>query len=155
MSVHDLSQSDTADGPCTAGSLGAGGYEDIATGTQVSVYGGAGDLLALGNLAAGQLEMGQPQQVDDWSNAPEAPPVPDVEAPQSEWDAFNKATDEYLDATMNLPQKTVYWGWCTFPFTVDVPDSDFYSIEVAHRGKVNFSRQDLEAEGWVVALSVG
>jgi len=45
---------------------------------------------------------------------------------------------------------------CTFPITVkDVPDSDFYSISVGHRGDVPHTRAELEASGWNVVLTLG
>jgi hypothetical protein len=45
---------------------------------------------------------------------------------------------------------------CTFRFTVlDVPDADFYSVEVSHRGEVSYSRKEIEGNDWTVALSVG
>jgi hypothetical protein len=44
---------------------------------------------------------------------------------------------------------------CSFEFTVQVPDADFYTVEVSHRGGVNFSHADLESKGWTVSLSLG
>lgn len=45
---------------------------------------------------------------------------------------------------------------CVFPFEVkDVPDSDFYVIEVSHRGGLTFSKSDLEASGWKADFSIG
>lgn len=45
---------------------------------------------------------------------------------------------------------------CVFPFEIPgVPRSRFYSVEVSHRGEVNFSREDLVANQWVVQLSLG
>jgi hypothetical protein len=47
-------------------------------------------------------------------------------------------------------------GQCIFTFMVEVPgDKTFYSVEVAHRGGVTFSREDLERSGWWVELSLG
>lgn len=45
---------------------------------------------------------------------------------------------------------------CTFPITVgSVPDSSFYSVEVSHRGAQTYSRDQLVANGWTIALSLG
>ena len=45
---------------------------------------------------------------------------------------------------------------CTFPFTVEsVPDSEFYSIEVGHRGALNYSKAELADADWNVDLSLG
>ncbi|WP_269810442.1 MULTISPECIES: hypothetical protein [Kineosporia] len=42
------------------------------------------------------------------------------------------------------------------PFTVaDVPASDFYQVEVSHRGAVTFSQADLVKQAWSVELSLG
>jgi hypothetical protein len=42
---------------------------------------------------------------------------------------------------------------CTFPITMKVPGSDFYAVEVSHRGKVTFSRAQVESGD--VALTIG
>lgn len=42
---------------------------------------------------------------------------------------------------------------CWFTFTVSVPRSDFYQVEVSHRGKQAYSRSDVN--GGTVALTLG
>jgi hypothetical protein len=44
---------------------------------------------------------------------------------------------------------------CTFSLAVEVPNSDFYQIEVGHRGAVTFSESDLQSNGWTADLSIG
>lgn len=44
---------------------------------------------------------------------------------------------------------------CLFVFAVDLPAADFYEFEVAGRAGPTFSRAEMEANGWVVALSIG
>ena len=45
---------------------------------------------------------------------------------------------------------------CDFSFTVPgVPETDFYSVEVSHRGELSYSRADLEAADWQVSLQLG
>jgi len=44
---------------------------------------------------------------------------------------------------------------CTFSLAVEVPDSDFYQIEVGHRGAVTYSESDLQSNGWTADLSIG
>lgn len=46
---------------------------------------------------------------------------------------------------------------CEFPISVpDVPsDRAFYSLEVARRGEIRSSRQELEANGWKFDISLG
>lgn len=46
-------------------------------------------------------------------------------------------------------------GSCVFTFAVPVKDTDFYSIEVSHRGDLTYSKADLAARGWAVAASLG
>jgi hypothetical protein len=45
---------------------------------------------------------------------------------------------------------------CIFTFVVpDVPRVDFYSVEVSHRGQVQFSFDDMERQDWEVILTLG
>lgn len=45
---------------------------------------------------------------------------------------------------------------CELPFTVrDVPDTDFYLIEVSHRGEISHTKQELEATGWTIGFTLG
>lgn len=90
---------------------GAGGYDDIEEGAQVTVKDGDGDLLATADLGPGE--------VTDEDNS----------------------TDSFTQ--------------CDLPFTVDVPASDFYVIEVSHRGEISYSREELEKKNWKVELSLG
>jgi hypothetical protein len=47
-------------------------------------------------------------------------------------------------------------GDCVFNFTVaGLPEGRFYGVEVSHRGKVTFSREQLEQDGWNVELTLG
>jgi len=44
---------------------------------------------------------------------------------------------------------------CSYTFAVHVPDSDFYSIEVGHRGALTYSRDELEGRKWEVGFTLG
>ena len=45
---------------------------------------------------------------------------------------------------------------CVFTFTIDhLPSSDFYQVEVSHRGEISYSRSDLEHADWHVDLTLG
>ena len=82
-------------GVCT----GVGGYEDMGSTAQVSIYDNAGTMLANSNL-----NMGEPDQ----------------------------------------------FGNCVFSFLVkDVPvaDTDLYSVEVSHRGKITFTKDEADDLG--------
>jgi hypothetical protein len=44
---------------------------------------------------------------------------------------------------------------CEFPIKIEnVPPSDFYSIEVGHRGSLTFSAQAMEKKGWTVQFEL-
>ena len=45
---------------------------------------------------------------------------------------------------------------CTFPFYVsNIPDADFYTIEVGRRGSLIYSRDEIARADWSVAFSLG
>ncbi len=45
---------------------------------------------------------------------------------------------------------------CDFSFTIsDLADAKFYSVEVSHRGAINYSKADLDKAGWKISLSLG
>ena len=45
---------------------------------------------------------------------------------------------------------------CVFEFSIDkIQKSDFYTIEIARRGQLNFSFDDLKKQNWIVALTIG
>ena len=45
---------------------------------------------------------------------------------------------------------------CTWRFSVPVPrDAPFYEVEVSHRGGGTYSRDELAAMDWELALSIG
>ena len=47
-------------------------------------------------------------------------------------------------------------GTCIFSWNVEgVPDSDFYSVEVSHRGAITYSKADMESNNWTLALALG
>lgn len=45
-------------------------------------------------------------------------------------------------------------GTCTMPFEIEVPGSDFYEIEVSHRGGLQYSEAEMEQMDWTVSLSL-
>jgi hypothetical protein len=62
-------------------------------------------------------------------------------------------TEDYGDLT-----NSAYYALdCEFPISVpDIPaDRAFYSLEVARRGEIRSSRQELEANGWKVDVTLG
>lgn len=51
---------------------------------------------------------------------------------------------------------SLYVSECFWDWSADnVPDSDFYVVEVGHRGKLTFSKSDMESHDWLVLSSLG
>lgn len=49
-----------------------------------------------------------------------------------------------------------YVVWCRFRFAVpNIPERPFYTVEVAHRGAMTYSRIDLDSKGWNLDLTLG
>jgi len=44
---------------------------------------------------------------------------------------------------------------CTFSFIMEVPNSEFYSIDIGNRDEVSYSKDELEAKGWSLDLTLG
>ncbi len=45
---------------------------------------------------------------------------------------------------------------CDFPIVVpNVPKSDFYTIEVGHRGELTYSFAEMVAQNWTVGFTLG
>jgi hypothetical protein len=66
----------------------------------------------------------------------------------------------YLSKGVRTPpldsSKATLVSGCEFAFNVlRVPDTDFYSIKIANREGPVYSRADLEAMNWTVALTIG
>ena len=44
---------------------------------------------------------------------------------------------------------------CNFNFAIEVPDADFYRVEVSHRGEMTYSRQQMDEGWWMIFLTLG
>lgn len=108
------------------------GFEDIATGTAVTIRDGAGVIIGTSQLAGFQLVETYVETMEDITS----------------WDV---ASDPLRS---DFPMVEVTLGYCQFQFQAEVPDADFYTVEVSHRGQVNFSRADLEATLWTMNVSL-
>lgn len=59
-------------------------------------------------------------------------------------------------ATGALAEGTLSARGVAFEFGIEnIPDRDMYQVEVSHRGKLAYSRADLEGKGWQVDLTLG
>ena len=117
--------------PVQAGDCFVTSHEDVVRGAAVVVTDGAGAIIGSTTLTSSDLVDTRMEPSRD----------------TSEWDVF---TQDYED----LPETTIEVGYCQASFALTVPDTDFYAIEVAARGKVVFSKADLETAGWAASLSV-
>lgn len=67
-----------------------------------------------------------------------------------------KDQDGRIIATSSLGKSHATSTTCEFQFVITpLPRADFYSIEVSHRGEVTYSKADLQAQDWTVALTLG
>ncbi len=89
---------------CSPGAPGTG-YDDIATGTAVTVTNEKGTTIGTTTLGKGTIRL-----------------------------------DPYIR--------------CEFVFAVSVPGAKFYGVEVAHRGVVQKSFEELESDGWAFGVVV-
>ena len=53
-------------------------------------------------------------------------------------------------ATSNLTGGVLSSDGCTFTYSAEVADADFYSVDVTHRGALTYSRAELENANWEV-----
>jgi len=59
-------------------------------------------------------------------------------------------------AGVALPGYPSLMGSCVFSFKINnVPSSNFYSIEVGHRGALTYSKKELDKKRWKVGFSLG
>jgi hypothetical protein len=67
---------------------------------------------------------------------------------------YNQAGEIVATTSLEEGQPLNAAGSCLYSFKVTgVPDSDFYQVEVSHRGKVTFTREQFEGDD--VALTLG
>lgn len=155
ITVYELTQVETESEPCFpgAGLDGGAGYDDIRVGTGVTVRSGEGEIIATGALGESRVVEASPHEVTDYDALPPSPDMPEDAMDFEAWEAHRAEYAEWSDLAAET-KKTVLWGACQFSFEVEVPDASFYSVEVSHRGAVNYSRADLEAAAWTLDLTL-
>ena len=133
---------------------GTGPTHDVTGSMLVSGFGNGDD----GCLA------GSPEWVLDQLNELVAGAT--IECPEGPGGGYNDIADG-ADVTVKdgagdllgvgaLTGGTMTGGGTVFTFTVPgVPDVDFYQVEVSHRGAVTYTKDEMEAAGWVVSFSLG
>jgi hypothetical protein len=113
---------------------GDGGYSDLTAGAQVTVKDESGKVIGTGNLRPGTA---------------------------SSIDPSGDKTAESLGTTLAV-LRTVSAGLgiqsraCEFEFTIeDVPRVDFYNLSIGRRDGPTYTFEEMERNGWEVALSIG
>lgn len=115
---------------------GTGGYDDITAGARASVRDGDGALV-------GTLEV-QNVTEDDIRSF--------IEADQR----FSLGWDGDFDTTLGLVVGGAELGYsCWLYIEGEVNPSEFYSVSVADRGELSFSKEELAERGWWFTLSLG
>jgi hypothetical protein len=126
---------------------GTGGYDDVSTGGNVSVTDGKHNTIGggrLGNVADALI----PTLVTmDRQSSPSG---------QSGHVIGLKSTDDTAAAAeLKAFLQSSAAVSCVLYYEARVPKSDFYSIEVTHRGALDYSFDEMSKKGFVVGSSVG
>lgn len=110
---------------------GSDGYDDLASGANVTVRDGDDHI-----VGSGRLENFESRT--DFSRF------------LKEYDKETSQGDRSMSATL-IDEEAI----CVLKFEIDVESADFYSIEVTHRGEQAESKKALEKSGWYVSYSIG
>jgi hypothetical protein len=118
------------------GCSGYDGYSDIAVGASVTIRNGGGNIVATTQLSGCRFTN---------LRTTTFPAIPGIEG-----------VPGVMEPIPGTPAETKQSGFMAFDFVAnDVPDADFYTVEVSHRGQISFSKADLEAKGWTAELTLG
>jgi len=115
---------------------GAGGYSDFDEGMALTVKGAEGQIVGSGrveNVDAGMLD--KLVAMND----------------ESGWFDSSGTTEDDLQDFLESSESV----GCLLFFEAHVKKSDFYSIELAERGELSYSREELADQGYVVSFSLG
>ena len=116
-----------AEGDCR---VAGAGYDDVHRGTQVTVSDESGSKVAIGALGPGSLVDTKREYI------PEVPGTPGI--------------------TDTIPGFWTETGYCSYTLVIKgVPDATIYAVEVAHRGQVSVTRQELVRTGWTMNMTLG
>ena len=121
---------------------GSGGYDDFGPGQNVSVVDGQGNLIGSGNTqSVTNALLPVIVQMDR-----------DAGAIGLEATTDDAAEDEARDLLQEMADLGVA---CLLYFEIEVPESDFYTVEVGSRGELDYSLDEMKSNNFVVALTLG
>ena len=113
---------------------GEGGYSDFGPGMNVTVRNGEGTIIGSGATRSLTAE----------------------DVPEGESEEVLAGASSFSAAQQNAYLSDAGFGFgCTVAFELEVPDAEFYEIEVGRRGELSYSRSELEAMDWDVELTLG
>jgi len=120
---------------------GTGGYDDFEAGMRLSVKGKSDEIVGSGNVVNITDD-----NIDDVVQAEfdgDDPIGLDADTPE-------EAEDELRDLLENGGGML-----CMLYFEAAIEPSEYYSVELASRGDLSFSRKELDEQGFVVGISLG
>lgn len=123
---------------------GTGGYTDFSAGVRLSVKGADGQI-----VGSGDVVNVSDQNIEDVVQAEFDGDSPIGLDEQSDKSA---AADELRDLLQSGADTGIM---CMLYFSAEVDRSEYYSIELSHRGDLSYSREDLAKQGYVVGISLG
>ena len=109
---------------------GTGGYSDISSGVPVTVRDQDDNIVGSGTLQNGSKKE-----------------IARRLAAQGDEVKTVKAAEDLVDQ--------IDGTFCVLVFDVDVKEAEFYDIQVGKRGKISYSRAQLEDRKWQAAFSIG
>jgi len=140
---------DSGEDPAITGSWdeceGTGGYSDFGAGMNISLTDREGDIVGTGSV----------------ENITEARLTEIVEMDRIATDAGNvligidatdrTAAEDELRSLLKLTEGTT----CMLYFSAEVEESDYYSVELASRGALDYSMQEMTESAWILSISLG
>lgn len=131
-----LSDTDSISGSAES-CRGTGGYSDFGPGMNVTVRDGSGEIIASSNTTS--------LDVETYFGSDESSELEDEARSEGDDDMD---PEELADLMFDVLG-------CTVTFEVQVPEADFYAIEVGRRGELSYSRDELAERDWNVSLTLG
>lgn len=122
---------------------GGGGYDDFSAGMRLSVKGTSDEIVGTGdvvNVTEANLEDVVRAELDGGDESP-------IGLDSTTQEAGVEELREFLETTEGT--------FCMLYFEADIESSDYYSVELASRGDLSFSRTELAKQGYVVGVSLG
>ena len=109
---------------------GKEGYQDIEQGGDIAIKNSKGEIIGNASLTAGKY----------------------IDVEESLSSEAEKAKWKELNASRDLPSAF----FCRFDFTVEnIPETNFYFIEIGHRKGPTYSLEDMNNKGWKMNLTLG